>query len=46
LKYCDETFIVPSDGKGIIQEAHMTAGQALIEYVGDRLIEPGYLNLL
>jgi len=46
LKYCDEAFIVPSDDTGRIQEAHITAGHALMEYVEDRLIESGYLNLL
>ena len=46
LKYCDEAFIVPSDDTGRIQEAHITAGHALMEYVEDRLIDSGYLNLL
>ena len=45
LKYCDEAFIVPSNDTGRIQEAHITAGHALMEYVEDRLIESGYLNL-
>jgi len=45
LKYCDEVFIVPSNDTGRIQEAHITAGHALMEYVEDRLIESGYLNL-
>ena len=45
LKYCDEAFIVPSDDTGRIQEAHITAGHALMEYVEDQLIESGYLNL-
>lgn len=45
LKYCDEAFIVPSNNTGRIQEAHITAGHALMEYVEDRLIESGYLNL-
>ena len=46
LKYCDEAFIVPSDDTGRIQEVHITAGHALMEYVEDQLIESGYLNLL
>ena len=46
LKYCDEVFVVPSNDTGRIQEAHITAGHALMEYVEDRLIESGYLNLL
>ena len=45
LKYCDEVFIVPSYDTGRIQEAHITAGHALMEYVEDRLIESGYLTL-
>ena len=45
LKYCDEAFIVPSNDTGRIQEAHITAGHALMEYIEDQLIESGYLNL-
>ena len=45
LKYCDEAFIVPSNDTGRIQEAHITAGHALMEYIEDRLIESDYLHL-
>jgi len=45
LKYCDEAFIVPSDDTGRVQEAHITAGHALMEYIEDRLIESNYLHL-
>ena len=45
LKYCDLAFVVPSDDTGRIQEAHITAGHALMERVEDQLIESGYLNL-
>jgi D-sedoheptulose 7-phosphate isomerase len=45
LNYCDEAFIVPSNDTGRIQEAHITAGHALMEYIEDKLIELGYLNL-
>ena len=45
LKYCDEGFIVPSNDTGRIQEAHITAGHALMEYIEDQLIESGHLNL-
>ena len=38
-------FIVPSDVTGRIQESHITAGHGLMEYVEDRLIEDGFLNL-
>ena len=45
LSFCDEAFVVPSDNTGRIQEAHITAGHALMEYIEDRLIEFGYINL-
>jgi len=45
LELCDEAFIVPSDNTGRIQEAHITAGHALMEYIEDRLIESNYLHL-
>ena len=45
LKYCDEAFIVPSDETGRIQEVHITAGHALMEYIEDKLISVGHLNL-
>ena len=45
LKYCDKAFIVPSDNTGRIQEAHITAGHALMEIIEDRLIELGFLHL-
>ena len=45
LQYCDVAFIVPSDDTGRIQEAHITAGHALMERVEDLLIDSGYLNL-
>jgi len=45
LKHCDEAFIVPSEDTGRIQEAHITAGHALMEFIEDRLFESGYLNL-
>lgn len=45
LKYCDEAFIVPSNNTGRIQEAHITAGHALMECIEDDLLGSGYLNL-
>jgi D-sedoheptulose 7-phosphate isomerase len=45
LKSCDEAFIVSSDDTGRIQEAHITAGHALMEYIESKLLEPAYLNL-
>ena len=45
LELCDEFFLVPSNDTGRIQEAHITAGHALMEYIEDQLIESSYLNL-
>ena len=45
LRYCDEAFVVPSNDTGRIQEAHITAGHALMEYIEDKLLESKYLNL-
>ena len=45
LNLCDHVFLVPSKITGRIQEAHITAGHALMEYVEDRLIEIGHIKL-
>lgn len=45
LELCDEAFVVPSDNTGRIQEAHITAGHALMEFIEDKLIEDGYIVL-
>ena len=45
LKHCDLAFIVPSNKTARIQEVHITAGHAVIEYVETRLIEEGFLSL-
>jgi len=45
LKHCDLAFIVPSNKTARIQEAHITAGHAVIEYVEGRLIEEGFLSV-
>ena len=45
LEYCDEAFIVPSNNTGRIQEAHITAGHALMEYIEDGLLELNYIHL-
>ena len=44
LKYCNSAFIVPSTSTARIQESHITAGHALLQYVEDKLIEQGYLE--
>jgi D-sedoheptulose 7-phosphate isomerase len=45
LKYCDESFVVPSDNTGRIQESHITAGHALMECIEDDLLDSGHINL-
>lgn len=45
FELCDESFVVPSDNTGRVQESHITAGHALMEFIEDRLIEDGYLVL-
>lgn len=45
LEYCDESFVVPSNDTGRIQESHITAGHALMEYIEDRLLESGHISL-
>lgn len=44
LSYCDLAFIVPSNITARIQESHITAGHALLQYVEDSLFENGWLH--
>jgi len=44
LELCDSAFIVPSNVTGRIQESHITAGHALLQYVEDKLLLSGYLK--
>jgi D-sedoheptulose 7-phosphate isomerase len=44
LKFCDSAFLVPSNITARIQESHITAGHALLQYVEDRLLLSGYLD--
>tara|TARA_B100000989_G_C19496756_1_gene452382 strand:+ start:1004 stop:1615 length:612 start_codon:yes stop_codon:yes gene_type:complete len=44
LKYCDSAFIVPGKITARIQESHITAGHALLQYVEDILLEKGWLT--
>ena len=44
LEHCNSAFIVPSTSTARIQESHITAGHALLQYVEDKLIEEGYLK--
>jgi D-sedoheptulose 7-phosphate isomerase len=45
LELCEEVFLVPSNVTGRIQECHITAGHALMEYIEDSLINKGFLKL-
>lgn len=42
---CDKAFIVPGSNTGRIQESHITAGHALMEFIEDHLIDSGYLHI-
>ena len=39
------SFVVPSSDTARIQEAHITAGHALMEYIEDNLISSDYIEL-
>jgi len=45
LEQCDLAFVVPDDNTGRVQEAHITAGHALMEAIEDQLIKTGYIEL-
>lgn len=45
IENCDLVFMVPGNETGRIQECHITAGHALMEYVEDKLVEDGYLTI-
>ena len=45
LEYCDAAFIVPNSITARIQESHITAGHALLQYVEDSLLESNWLTL-
>jgi D-sedoheptulose 7-phosphate isomerase len=45
LGICDNYFLVPSSDTGRIQESHITAGHAMIEYIEDHLIENNFIQL-
>jgi D-sedoheptulose 7-phosphate isomerase len=46
LALSDKFFLVPSNDTGRVQESHITAGHALMEYIEDRLIDKSYIHLL
>ena len=45
LQYCDSAFIVPDKVTARIQESHITAGHALLQYVEDKLLKDGWLTI-
>ena len=45
LKYCNSAFIVPDKVTARIQESHITAGHALLQYVEDKLLASGWLTI-
>ena len=45
LDLSDAAFLVPSSNTGRIQEAHITAGHAIMEHIEDKLIDEGYLSI-
>ena len=44
LNYCDSAFVVPSNVTARIQESHITAGHAMLQYIEDKLLEDGWLS--
>jgi D-sedoheptulose 7-phosphate isomerase len=44
LSYCDAAFVVPDKTTARIQESHITAGHALLQYVEDQLLESNWLT--
>ena len=45
LNLAEKTFLVPSNDTGRIQDSHITAGHALMEYIEDKLIDMKYIHL-
>ena len=44
LELCDAAFVVPSSITARIQETHITAGHAMLQYIEDMLLDTGYLE--
>ena len=44
LALCDSAFVVPSNITARIQESHITAGHAMLQYIEDKLLYSGYLT--
>ena len=45
LELCDEAFVVPSNNTGRVQESHIKAGHALMEYIENRLLAFNLIHL-
>jgi D-sedoheptulose 7-phosphate isomerase len=46
LSLCDESFLVPSNETGRIQEVHITIGHALMEFIEDGLLAKEHIRLI
>ena len=44
LELCDSAFVVPSSVTARIQESHITAGHAMLQYIEDKLLDINYLQ--
>ena len=44
LELCDSAFVVPSNVTARIQESHITAGHAMLQYIEDKLLDIKYLQ--
>ena len=44
LELCDSAFVVPSSETARIQESHITAGHAMLQYIEDKLLDINYLQ--
>ena len=44
LELGDSAFVVPSNITARIQETHITAGHAMLQYIEDTLLDIGYLE--
>jgi len=44
LKFCDAAFVVPDKITARIQESHITAGHALLQYIEDLLLERNWIR--
>jgi len=44
MDYCNSAFLVPSKVTARIQESHITAGHAMLQYIEDKLLTNGWLT--